>query len=245
MKKIFTLVVAAVAAFCAAQAETLVYDTLTVQSLNIDLVSGSYGAYTSQFASGAEYYAYSMRNPQVVQTTLEDGTVKKDTVGYNIQLRGNKKNPYSGIVVTKSAGVLREVIFNWSNNTTASRNVDVYSSENPFVDANCLHPDSTGRQNPLVASDSLIYNADKELVFAGGQTAKVEGDVEYFGICMHGTTAAYFSSIIIGWGSKNAVAIEQVNASAKAEKIFNLKGEAVKEMGAGVYVRDGRKVIIR
>lgn len=238
MKKFFTLVVAAMAAFCAS-ADELVYDTLTVQNLNVDTSKGSYAEYTATLPSGAEYYAYTMANPQ----KNEAGEV----VGYNIQLRGNKKNPYSGIVVTKSAGVLREVIFNWSNNTNNSRTIDVFGSENPFVNANCLHPDSTGRAElELVTQDSLIYNADKELVFSGSETCLLLSNPTYFGICMDGTTAAYFSSIIIGWGSEDTNAIERVNVQAvKNEQIYNLKGEAVKKMTSGMYVKEGRKIFVR
>ena len=238
MKKIFTLVVAAFAAFCA-NAETIVYDTLTVESLGIDLVKGSYDVYTSQFASGAEYYAYAMRNPQVVETTLEDGTVKKDTVGYNIQLRGNKKVPYSGIAVTKSAGKLREVKFVWAANTTASRDVDVYAADAACENADWMTPDS--REGlVLVATDGIAYDENKELVNAGGEMQTVEGDVEYFGICMHATTAAYFTKIIIGWGIEDVVGIQKVEA-AQSEKAYNLNGQAVKSIAApGIYVKGGK-----
>jgi len=232
MKKLYSLFAAALVAVCA-NAQDVVYDTLTVQSLNIDPTSGSYGTYNSQFASGAEYYACALCN----KVGMDDGTIQQ-----NIQLRGAKKATFSGIVVTKSAGRLAQIQFNWAANTTASRTVDVYACEAGMTDANWMHPDSLGRVD-LVAADSIIYNADKELEFGGCGLQVVENGPEYFGICMHSTTAAYFSSIVIGWVS-NTTAIDRV--AVKNEQIFNLKGEAVKEMTApGMYIVNGKKTFVR
>ncbi len=200
MKKIFTFIAVVSLATCSfAEVKN---DTLTVQSLGISLTSGSYAAYNSTQSSGAEFYAYSLRNYTVV--TVQDSVKAKDTVRYDLQLRGNNKVPFSGIVATKSDLNVAKVILNWGANTTSSRDVAVYGSTVAYTNADSLNAKIEENRGTLLGKMTFVPKTDTtELV--NHTELDITGDYPYIGIRMAGTTAAYFENIIIGYKKESSI----------------------------------------
>ena len=101
----------------------------------------------------------------------------------SIQLRSNNSN--SGIVTTKSAGVVKSITVGWHSNTASGRKIDIYGKNTAYTQATDLY--STSTQGTKLGS-----------IAKGSTTLNITGSYEYIGIRSN-SGALYLTSITIIW----------------------------------------------
>ena len=131
-------------------------------------------------ASNSSYISWSGK------TSVSDAVYAGQSAGSNnaIQLRSNNSN--SGIVTTKSGGLVKKILVEWNSNTSAGRTLNVYGSKTAYTNPTELYNNATSgtKLGTIVCGTSVELNID--------------GEYEYIGLRSN-SGAMYLDEIQISW----------------------------------------------
>lgn len=130
-------------------------------------------------ATSNQYTEFS--NVTVTSPAVYAGKTAKNNNG-SIQLRSSGSD--CGIVTTTSGGRVKKIIVEWDSETSASRTLDIYGSNEPFTAATELYNNGNGEK---IAS---IPN--------GETSVEISGDYKYVGLRSN-ASAMYLTRIEIVW----------------------------------------------
>ena len=118
--------------------------------------------------------------------TYEGNSAGGNKDNISIQLRSSEST--SGIVTTKTGGIVKKIVVKWNSGTTEGRTLDIYGKNDAYLSPNDLYGDKKGAQ-----LGSFTYSSNKltdELV--------IEGSYTYIGFRSR-SSALYLDEITIEW----------------------------------------------
>lgn len=96
-------------------------------------------------------------------------------------------------------------------------------------------------ENGFTLEDGLLFLADNQFWFSTGET-KMKAFRGYFDFLAAG---AYYESRIVMAFDNETTRIDGVASQQVGEGTYSLSGQRVQKPGKGIYVRDGRKMVIK
>lgn len=124
-------------------------------------------------------------------------------------------------------------------------NTSIVASEDLTVDYNTgggtriKYSEFTGSYVPTIIEDYFLFLSDNSFVYSKGKS-KIKGFRAYFNL-----SDAYYAAARMRISFNEATGINDVKASDDGDKVYNLSGQRVATPKNGLYIKNGKKVIIK
>lgn len=125
----------------------------------------------------------------------------------------------------------------------------IIKAESETVEGKCIYNASALESNELIAATKEVNTEGIYILVADGESVKfttmtsgtLTAGKAYLPAATATTSEARELNLVVG----NATGISEVNAAVKSAELYNLNGVRVSQPGKGLYIQNGKKIIVK